>query len=378
MSNPFPPENTRPAESSLLPENSLPAESLPLPENSLSSGNPFPANPDSFESFPMPEVFVARARPRRRYWLHGLLLLATLCTTTLVGVRLNYNFQHDLPAFSMQSNTLPLFPLLWVAEEPARILLGLPFSVTLLLILMAHEMGHFLIALHYGVDATLPHFIPAPTLIGTLGAFIKIRSPIRSRAALFDIGSGGPFAGFALAFPVLVLAMTLSKPAASAWKGSDVVLGYPLVFHGVHWLLGVMGSGVGKVKLDHVLLHPMAIAAWVGMFATSLNLLPGGQLDGGHIVYAAVPRLYRHIGRMTVSALFTMGLIGVLQQMGRLTEEWRGWPGWMLWAVVVLVMGRKHPPVAEHPGLDRRRQWLALAALALFVITFMPVPLFER
>src|ERR1700693_1200462 len=156
------------------------------------------------------EVFVVQP-PKQRYWLHIVLLLATIFTTLVVGARMEFNFQHNQPAFSLNDDGLPFFPLRWMMAEPSRLLLGVPFASTLMLILLAHEMGHYLCCRYYGVHATLPFFIPAPTLIGTLGAFTRIRSPIRSRAALFDIGIAGPIAGFVVAVTVLVFAMPLSK-----------------------------------------------------------------------------------------------------------------------------------------------------------------------
>ncbi len=339
--------------------------------------NLFPPAPPAYDPSRAVEVLVVRERPPRRYRLHAALLAATIFTTLLVGARLQYNFQHNLPAFSLAEDTLPLFPLRWVAEHPARILLGVTFSASLMLILLAHEMGHYLMALRYGVNATLPFFLPAPTLIGTLGAFIRIKSPIRSRAALFDIGIAGPIAGFVAASAVLLVALMLSKPMSADVGPSDIVLGYPLVFQAVHGLLGALGVSSGQVPLAGVYLHPMAVAAWVGMFATSLNLLPGGQLDGGHIVYALAPRAHRHLSNITVSALLTLGVAGVLRQMEILSAHWEGWPGWILWGVVVLLMGRRHPHVPVWPGLDRRRQWFGLIAVALLVLTFMPAPLYE-
>ena len=340
--------------------------------------NPLPPAPPAYDPYYPVDLFVVRP-PRPRYWLHALLLAATIFTTMLVGARLEDNFQHNVPAFSLQEDTLPLFPLQWIAHDPQRILLGLPFSLTLLLILLAHEMGHYLMAMRYRVNATLPFFIPAPTLIGTLGAFIRIRSPIRSRAVLFDIGIAGPIAGFVVAVPVLVIALALSRPVAENTGTADIVLGFPLIFYWAHHLLGMLGASAGRVPLQHLHLHPTAVAAWVGMFATSLNLLPGGQLDGGHIAYAVAPRLHRRISTFTVVVLFLLGLSGVLQATGLWPagwQGWQGWQGWILWSIVVLVMGRRHPSVPAWPGLDRTRQWLALVAFLLLLVTFMPVPLY--
>src|SRR5258708_10610175 len=167
-------------------------------------------------------------RPRReRYWLHGLLLVATAFTTLVVGARMEFNFLHNLPPFSAGDEWLPFFPLGWIMARPSRLLLGIPFSTTLLTILFSHEMGHYLYCRYSGVRATLPFFIPAPTLIGTLGAVIRMKAPIRTRAALFDIGIAGPIDGFVVAVGALAIAMLLSKPLVSGVGPSDLQLGFP-------------------------------------------------------------------------------------------------------------------------------------------------------
>jgi Zn-dependent protease len=201
--------------------------------------------------------------PRQRYWLHALLLLATCFTTLVVGARMQYNFAHSQPVFSLDDSAVPLFPVSWTFSHPARLLLGLPFAGTLMLILLAHEMGHYLYCERYGVWATLPFFIPAPTLIGTFGAFIRIRSPIRSRTALFDIGIAGPIAGFVVAVAVLLVSLGLSKPIPAGTPATVPELGFPLIFQLVHRLLAAQsaGQGVARLPLDRVLLHPTTIAA---------------------------------------------------------------------------------------------------------------------
>src|SRR5229473_868414 len=176
------------------------------------------------------EVYVVRP-PSPRYWLHILLFVATIFTTLVVGAKMEFDFLQNAPPFVHGDETVPLFPVGWALQEPSRLLLGFPFSATLLLILLAHEMGHYLYCRYYGVYATLPFFIPAPTLIGTLGAFIRIRSPIRSRTALFDIGIAGPIAGFLVALTVLVFALPLSKIMAPAAVASEIQLGFPVIFH---------------------------------------------------------------------------------------------------------------------------------------------------
>jgi membrane-associated protease RseP (regulator of RpoE activity) len=218
-------------------------------------------------------------------------------------------------------------------------------------------MGHYVYCLRYGVYATLPFFIPAPTLIGTMGAFIRIKSPIRTRTALFDIGIAGPIAGFVVAIFVLVISLTLSRPAPFGLAQGEVAIGYPLIFRFVHWF--ILGEGTQILPLERMLLHPTALAAWVGMFATALNLLPGGQLDGGHIVYSLFPREHKYVSRVTVGALVPMGLM---------------WMGWWVWALLLTVSGLRHPNVPPWPELSAGRRALAVVALVMFVVTVTPNP----
>ena len=301
--------------------------------------------------------------PAPRYWVNLLLLAATLFSTLLVGARLEYNFIHDLPAFpdvtGFSATLRELFPVHWLVTAPSRLWLGVPFCATLMSILLAHEMGHYLCCRRYRVQATLPYFIPAPTLIGTLGAFIRIKSPIRSRAALFDIGIAGPIAGFSLATVTLFFALMFSKPLVPS--ASDVPFDYPLIFAAMHWLLLHLGiAGGGAIPLSNAYVHPTALAAWVGMFATALNLLPGGQLDGGHIVYAVFPRAHRWISRLTIAGL--------------IAASW-WWSGWLVWAALLRFSGARHPQVPPHPGLSRGRRNLFLVAILMLVLTFMLAPL---
>ena len=228
-----------------------------------------------------------------------------------------------------------------------------------MLILLAHEMGHYLCCRYYGVYATLPFFIPAPTLIGTLGAFIRIRSPIRSRTALFDIGIAGPIAGFLVALAVLAFAMPHSKVITIPSASSDIQLGYPLVFR-VIWAIIPTTTLHSSRALHSVYFPPTVIAAWVGMFATALNLLPGGQLDGGHIVFALAPRAHRIVSRLTILALIPMAIYF--------------WLGWMVWAVLLRISGMRHPMVADWPGISGARRWLAVFALLMLVLTLTPAP----
>lgn len=304
------------------------------------------------------ERVIDATRPQPRYWLHILFLIATIFTTLVVGARLEWNFQRGLPAFLLDDG---IFPLTW-ALQGRHLLLGIPFSLTLMGILLAHELGHYLYCVKYRVSATLPLFIPCPTLIGTLGAFIRIRSPLRSRAILFDIGIAGPIAGFAVALPILFFSLGRSQIAPFGVGLEHITLGYPLIFILVRKLLIILGLGgsIASVPLSRLYLHPVAIAAWVGMFATSLNLLPGGQLDGGHIVFAVSPSAHRTISRLTIVALIPMALFF--------------WSGWLLWAILLRLSGMRHPAVSEWPDISRGRRWLALFALLMLVLTIAYIP----
>ncbi len=314
-------------------------------------------------SVPSPEIawpveIVRVTRTRRRYWLNLLLLLATFLTTLTVGARLQFNFAHNLPILSESGDDLPLFPVSWIVQRPSRLLLGAPFSLALMGILLAHEMGHYLYCRRYGVQATLPFFIPASTLVGTLGAFIRIRSRIRSRDALFDIGIGGPIAGFVVALPLMLLGLLLSR-ASAAPPDQDLQFGFPLVFHLGRYLADACLARP-LPALDQLSLHPIAIAAWVGMFATSLNLLPGGQLDGGHLVFAFNPRAHKAVSWIATAALLPLGVFY--------------WAGWFLWALLLFLSGLRHPVVPPWPELSKSRRGLFLAAAILLALTLMPAP----
>lgn len=317
---------------------------------------PTPPISYTFEVPRYPQIFVAAPAQRRPYWLHILLLVLTLMTTLVVGARLEYNFVQNQPAFDVETFAFPLFHLGWFAQHPARLLLGVPFSLTLMGILLAHEFGHFLVAEKNGVYATLPYFIPAPTFIGTFGALIRIKSPIRSRKALFDIGIAGPIAGFLVAIPALFWGLALSKPMAPEASNSVLQFGYPLIF-GI--LNRILAPFTHRAALGNLYLHPIAVAAWVGMFATALNLLPGGQLDGGHITYAVFPRAHKWVTRATIAALVVMG---------------KFWPGWWIWAVILGFTGMRHPNVPPWPGIGRERRWLALVGVLLLALTIVLTP----
>ena len=330
--------------------------------------DPTPTLPASISSStadyyqPVP-VYLAPRRPPR-YKLSILLLLATLFTTLVVGSHMQSNFDsgHAAMALDFGDSVYPPFPLDTIWKHPGQLLLGAPFSLSLMLILLAHEMGHYLYCLRYDVDATLPYFIPFPSLVGTMGAFIRIRSSFRSRAALFDIGIAGPIAGFVVACIVLVfsLGLTRTTPTVPVLDGEVVGIHLPLIFRLAQWLRGAVGLRVA-MPLDPVSLHPVAIAAWFGMLATSLNLLPGGQLDGGHIVYAIAPRAHRLVSRLTILFLIPMAVYF--------------WAGWLIWAILLELSSLRHPQVPERPKITGGRRWLAGFALAMLALSFTPSPI---
>lgn len=296
--------------------------------------------------------------PRRRYWLHALLFVLTILTTLVVGARLQQNFIIGQPMFIADDD---FFPLQWVLQHPSRLLMGIPFSAALLGILMAHEMGHFVLSARNRVYATLPFFIPAPTPIGTFGAFIQIRSLFRSRAALFDIGIAGPIAGFVVAVPLAVAGIILSRPLPIDIDVDSVQLGHPLIFHLIAWTLARLHIGnAASVPLSLMFFHPIAFAAWMGMLATSLNLLPGGQLDGGHLIYALRPRAHRAVTMIAILALIPMAILL--------------WPGWLIW-IFGLFITRNHPDVPSDPALPRSRRWLGWCAAIMFYLTLVPSPM---
>jgi len=267
--------------------------------------------------------------------IHVLLFLATLFTTTLAG--------------SFQAGVNPL-------DDLRLLVRGLPFSATLMGILLVHEMGHFLMSRLHGVEATPPYFIPGPPfLIGTFGAFIRMRTPT-NRKALFDVGAAGPWAGFLVAIPAVFYGLSLSEVRALDTSTGGLVLGDSLVFR---WLTR-LALGVSPADVT-ILLHPIALAGWFGLFITFLNLLPVGQLDGGHVVYALIGRRHRWVARCSLLVIIGLAFLG--------------WQGWVMWAVLVTVLGLDHPPTIDDTPLDPRRRVAGWLTIALFVVTFMPVPL---
>jgi len=317
------------------------------------STNGYPRPGEAFESNlfeDLHESDLDAPRPRQRYWLHALLFLLTLLSATVVGAGLQESFAANRPT-SFDSD---LYGYVRMWHDPWFLLHGLPFSLTLLTILMAHEMGHYLTARYYRVDVSLPYFLPAPTLIGTLGAFIRIRSAIHSKRALFDIGVAGPLAGFVTLLLPLAVGLSLSKVAPDVVHRGDLIFGNPLLLR-LFELVRFPGVPAGDIYL-----HPVARAAWVGLLATALNLLPIGQLDGGHILYSFVGEKMRWLSRIFVAMLIPMGFYFAYS--------------WLLWAALLFFFGMRHPVIYDPYPIGRTRGWLGLAALLILILSFTLSP----
>jgi membrane-associated protease RseP (regulator of RpoE activity) len=283
---------------------------------------------------------------RDRRWVHLLLFLLTVASTTIAGIG------HYLGFVGAQHFTLSL----------SVIGHGFFYSATILGILGAHEMGHYLACRYYGIDATLPFFLPAPFLTGTFGAVIRIRQPILDKAALFDIGIAGPIAGFVVAVPALMLGIALSRalPTAAMPPGMGVSLGEPLLLRLAEWLMW------RHLPASMTLLtHPIAFAAWFGLLMTALNLFPIAQLDGGHVAYAVFG------GRVALWITYAAYAIAVALSLWVHT--------WAFWVLVLTAMlflaGPRHPPVLdERVPLGTGRRALAIFAVIMFVVCFTPAP----
>ena len=293
--------------------------------------------------------------PRRRdpLWRYVVLFLLTLLSTTAVGTA---HYQSFYRGFS-------IVPVPMAFNWIELLVRGLWYSVPILAILGCHEMGHYYACRYYGVEASRPYFLPMPlVLTGTLGAFIRIRQPIQTKRQLFDIGIAGPIAGFLVAVPVLFAGMYLSKVVELPRNlhGSVLWLGEPLLFKAAVWLkFGAVPEGFT------VNMHPVAFAAWFGMLATSLNLFPIGQLDGGHISYAVLGRK---------STTVTLVMVACLIGLTFWSLSWAVWAG--LTVLMLFVFGPRHPRTAdEDEPLDSGRMWLAIFAVVMFILCFTPAPI---
>jgi len=272
--------------------------------------------------------------------------LLTVVTTLIAGALFVLDVPLDDRFFAALTNVL-LTPSLWP--------LGLPYSLSLILILGAHEMGHYVACRLYGIDASLPFFIPGPPIIGTFGAVIRIRAPFTSRRALFDIGVAGPIAGFVVALPVLAFGLSRST-----------LQHHPPVHHTITFTSCLLLDVAlrlffpGLAPGDSVQIDPVVVAAWVGLLATFLNLLPIGQLDGGHVLFALSTRIHRVVSRVGIVLLIVVGVLFGGEHL-------------VVFGVLWALIGPRHPPIPDDTrGLGKGRLLIALLALAIFVLCVIP------
>jgi len=324
-------------------------------------------------------------RPTVKTWAkHLALLLLTFCTVTVAGLLPPFGIIRDIFAdLNPQTWTetfyaLGSIPQAYLHEIFRAINLfftdyqyfkyGLSFSLSLLFILTSHEMGHYVACRLYGVDATLPFFIPTPPLLGpagTFGAFIKIVSPLPSRRATFDIGVAGPIAGFIALIPIAIAGFLtmqqVAAPPAAPVEGGQIVFSDPLLFH---FFAVVLGLNLETPMLP----NPFYSAAWLGLLVTSLNLIPSGQLDGGHAIYAVFgERIHRWTGRIAFLAMVMLAISGFY---------FFNSPSGILFAVLLGVMMRiRHPEPLDNTPLDFKRQIVAFLTLLIFILSFMPFPI---
>ena len=313
--------------------------------------------------------------PPAKTWVNAVLLALTVLSVWLAGAMYAFSYNHP----NVEINSL---------VELYRVTLinfwdGLPFALSLMAILLAHEFGHYLIGRKHKADVTLPYFLPLPIPggIGTLGAVIQMKSPIKNRRSLLDIGIAGPIAGLVVAIPVLLLGLSLSKlgpiQSPSQLEGNSILylflkyavfgrlLPAPVDFNGVepfvYWVRYVITGTPSPVGGMDVQLNPIAWAGWVGLLVTSLNLIPAGQLDGGHVMYALAGKRVRNWLIPIVVMLAVLGFF---------------WSGWWLWVFLLFLFGRvSDEPLDQITQLDKRRKWVAVLVLLLFILVFIPIPL---
>jgi membrane-associated protease RseP (regulator of RpoE activity) len=266
-----------------------------------------------------------------------LLFLATILTTLFAG------------AYNEGFNPL---------KNPSDLRFGIPFASALLLILGSHELSHYLVAKRHGFRVSLPYFIPVPYGLGTFGAFIKMESVAKDRKGFFDVGLAGPLAGLAITIPVLILGLSLSEVRPIIHMPGSIQEGNSLLYLALKYL--VHGQILPHRGVD-VFLHPVAFAGWIGLMITGINLLPAGQLDGGHVAYALLGGAYKWVAQLVLLLLLGMGLFL--------------WSGWFLWAFLILLSGPTHPrPLNDITEVGGKRKAVGILALILFLAIFTPVP----
>jgi membrane-associated protease RseP (regulator of RpoE activity) len=288
-------------------------------------------NPDAISI--RKKIYIADDKPeRKRIWINILLFTVTVITTTVAGAE--------------------------SVESIGKIFLsGLPFSMTIMIILLSHEMGHYLTARHFGIKATLPYFIPFPSIIGTMGAVIKLKSPIYNRRALLYIGAMGPIVGFIFSLIAIIVGVYISeiKPIPVKPDDLNIFFGDSILSASIIRIIhGPIQSGYD------IYLSPYAWAGWIGFLITGLNLMPIGQLDGSRVVFALLGRRQLIVGWAAFIGLVILSFI---------------WPGWIVWIILSIVLLKiGHPPIEDMSGLSTREKIIGYVCILIFLITFIPVP----
>jgi membrane-associated protease RseP (regulator of RpoE activity) len=296
----------------------------------------------------------------RKYGLPAILLIASVVTTTANGARFMQNFLEGMPPVVRDSD---LWPWPWLIDHPELWILGWTFSFALLGILLLHEFGHYFACRAHKIKATLPWVLPAPTLSGTAGAVIQIRSRIPTRNALLDVGLYGPLVGYFASTAAIAVGFLLSTsepanaPAAIVRFGGE-----PLTIGLMHSLVSYFNPAVPG--FDQIAPHPVLVAGWIGLFITSLNLIPGGQLDGGHILYAISPKLHKLFTNYLPLLLFIAGAVF--------------WVGWILWGIFLMIPAMRHPRVPVQEELSPWREVLGIVGIVIFFLSFTPVPFYNN
>lgn len=289
----------------------------------------------------------------KRVWLNILLFVVTAGSTFFVGFSWSLGYMYA-EVFSQNPDFIPEPAMVL---NPSVVVLSFVYAVVLISILLGHELGHYLACQHYNVDATLPYFIPAPTLIGTMGAFIRIRSPITKKQQLFDIGIAGPLTSFILSLPAVVFGLSLSKAVPSLPEGESLMFGDPLL---LKFVANIVFKGIPEGY--DIVPHPIAFAGWVGILVTALNLFPVGQLDGGHITYALFGKRSLRLAPFFLVIFILMGIFF--------------WIGWFVWALLIYFLGLKHPHIYdEDKRLSPGRRLLGVLVLIIFIVSFTPEPI---
>jgi membrane-associated protease RseP (regulator of RpoE activity) len=284
------------------------------------------ATPALLQQSPPPAPAPPRQPKKQSLWLHGFLFIITWFSTTAVGMRYMFNFHHGMFPLATDAD---IFPYDWVCSNMQHMADGLPFSATLLGILLIHEFGHYFAARAFGVRATLPYLLPAPSLSGTAGAVIRLRSRVKTRAALLAIGAFGPISGFIAALIMACVGISLSQ-AVPVEPTKLVDFSPPLI---IRLLEHILHPGGLAYQPDHILWHPVFVASWIAILVTSLNLIPAGQLDGGHILYAVSPRVHHIVTYVVMGILVVLGITS--------------WLGWLFWTGLLLLPGMRHPKVQD-------------------------------